>query len=451
MKLLPGIKSIWFWLIFILVIGGASGAGYLWWQQSEVDYPKEIREHAEALHERIISLDGHISIPMDFNIKGTEANKDSPYQFDLVKAASGRLSGAVLAMHSWPALENGPNAPHHPTPGFIAETRHQLETRYKIVTNIVRDYPNQVGIAYSPEDLRRLYDENKFAIVLGLTNAYPFGNDISEIDRWVARGVRVFGFSFVGNNDWADSSRPLGFFNDIPDALDGLSETGKQAVMRLNDLGVIIDVSQMTYKGIKDVTKLTRAPIIASHSSVRGLFDTAPNLSDKELLMIKNTGGVLHISSNSRHLRPLHEKTVAKINALRKKYNLAPFKNPLQALAPASEPATAIWPEEKFGKYMNAQYEILGHEPENSIDEFVDAIDYAVAKIGIDHVGIGSDFNDGGGLIGWRDVSDTRNITMELIERGYSDTDIEKLWGGNFLRIWKQVQAQALPATSQSE
>jgi tRNA(Leu) C34 or U34 (ribose-2'-O)-methylase TrmL len=121
--------------------------------------------------------------------------------------------------------------------------------RYQIISTMVRDFPNQVGIAYTPEDFRRLNGEGKFAVFISMLNAYPLGHDLSQLDLWAKRGMRMFGFSYTGNNDWADSSRPLPFFNDTADALGGLSPLGEQAVKRLNQLGVIIDVSQMSTLG----------------------------------------------------------------------------------------------------------------------------------------------------------------------------------------------------------
>lgn len=446
MKLLRGAKSLWFWVVFILVIGGASGAGYfLWWQQDEVHYPREIRERAEALHERIIAFDSHIDVPPDFNTEGKEADTDGPYQFDLVKAGKGRLSAAALTVFAWPEMWNGPNAPHRPTPGMREEAQHQQEVRYQIIQNIARDFPNQAGIAYTPDDVYRLADEGKFAIVISMLNAYPLGNDLSQLDRWAARGMRMFGFSYVGNNAWADSSRPMAFFNDTPDVLGGLSELGEQAVRRLNDLGVIIDVSQMSANAVEDVVKLTRAPVVASHSTVRGIVDIPRNLSDRELQLIKQTGGVVQIVGFPTYLKPLSNETLKKLNQLREKFELPPLET-LDSLAYAhmpGDPIIAIWTEQKFAEYAGPLYGIIEEEPKATLNDFANVIDYAIKKIGIDHVGISSDFNDGGGVVGWRDVSDTRNVTMELIERGYSDTDIEKLWGGNFLRVWKDVQAQA--------
>ncbi|MCY1332827.1 Membrane dipeptidase [compost metagenome] len=402
-------------------------------------YPPKVMKHAAELQERILSFDSHINVPIDYGTPGSEADKDSGTQFDLPKAARGRLSGAALTVFGWPELWNGPNAPHRPTPAFLPEAQKEQETRYRIITGIARDFPNQAAIAYTPEDFKRLAGEGKFAIVISMLNAYPLGSDISRLDHWAARGMRIFGFNYVANNDWSDSSRPMPFFNDTPDALGGLSDLGRQAVHRLNELGVVIDVSQMSRKAVEEVTRLTRAPVIASHSAVRGLVDIDRNLSDQELKAIKDTGGVVQVVAFPTYLKPLTQKTRERLNELRAQHGLQPLENLNQALMPA-DPVIAIWPEQKFGEYAGALYGILEEEPKATLKDYVDAIDYTVKKVGIDHVGISSDFNDGGGVIGWENVGDSRNVTAELISRGYSDQDIAKLWGGNFLRVWGEVQ-----------
>ena len=434
-----------------LALAAAIGGGVLVWDtfyRGNPGYPLKIIKQADALQDRLLSFDSHITVPLEFGTAGNEADKDGPGQFDLAKAAKGRLSGAALTVFGWPEIWNGPNAPHRPTAGFVEAARNEQQARYQIITGMVRDFPNQVGIAYTPDDLRRLHGEGKFAIFISMLNAYPLGNDLNQLDMWAARGMRMFGFSYVGNNDWADSSRPLPFFNDTPDALDGLSETGKQAVRRLNDLGVIIDVSQMSTKALEQVSQLSRTPMVASHSAPRALVDIPRNLSDKEMQLIKDSGGVVQIVGFPTYLRPLGQDSQAKLNTLRSQFDLPPLHNLEMALMPG-DPIITVWPEQRFGEYAAGLYAIVEEEPKATLKDYGDAIDYAVKKIGIDHVGISSDFNDGGGLDGWKDVSETRNVTAELLQRGYSEADIAKLWGGNFLRVWDTVQKAANPVSLQ--
>ena len=434
-----------------LALAVAAGAGFLVWDhwfKGNAGYPLEVIKQANEMQDRLLSFDSHITVPMDFGTAGNEADKDGSGQFDLAKAARGRLSGAALTIFGWPEIWNGPNAPHKPTDGFVEEARHEQEVRYKIISGMVRDFPNQVGIAYTPDDMRRLHGEGKFAIFISMLNAYPLGNDLNQLDLWAARGMRMFGFSYIGNNAWSDSSRPLPFFNDTTDALEGLSPIGQQAVQRLNDLGVIIDVSQMSTKALEQVAQLSRTPMVASHSAPRASVDIPRNLSDKELQLIKHSGGVVQVVGFAAYLRPLSQPTQDKLNALRARFDLPPLPNLAMALMPG-DAIIAAWPEQRFGQYASELYAILEEEPKATLKDWGDAIDYTVRKIGIDHVGIASDFNDGGGLQGWENVGDARNVTAELIQRGYSEADIAKLWGGNFLRVWEQVQKAAKPSAHQ--
>ena len=432
-----------------LALAVAIGGGFLVWEtffKGNAGYPLNIVQQANELQDHLLSFDSHITVPLELGSAGNEADKDGPGQFDLAKAAKGRLSGAALTIFGWPEIWNGHNAPHRPTAGFVEAARNEQEVRYQIISGMVRDFPNQVAIAYTPDDFRRLHGEGKFAIFISMLNAYPLGNDLDQLDKWAARGMRMFGFSYVGNNDWADSSRPLPFFNDTADALNGLSETGKQAVQRLNDLGVIIDVSQMSSKALEQVSQLSRTPMVASHSAPRALVDIPRNLSDREMQLIKNSGGVVQIVGFATYLRPLSQASQDKLNTLRSQFDLPPLHNLEMALMPGDAIIT-VWPEQRFGQYASGLYGIVEQEPKATLKDYGDAIDYAVKKIGIDHVGISSDFNDGGGLDGWKDVSETRNVTAELLQRGYSEADIAKLWGGNFLRVWDSVQKAAKPTS----
>ncbi|WP_339467291.1 pyoverdine-tailoring dipeptidase-like protein PvdM [Pseudomonas sp. EL_65y_Pfl1_R83] len=438
-------KALYIGLPLALAIG--AGAGFLAWDhwfRGNAGYPLEVIKQANEMQDRLLSFDSHITVPLDFGGIDNEADKDGNGQFDLAKAARGRLSGAALTIFGWPEIWNGPNAPHKPTEGFVEEARHEQEVRFKIISGMVRDFPNQVGIAYTPDDFRRLHGEGKFAIFISMLNAYPLGNDLNQLDLWAARGMRMFGFSYIGNNAWSDSSRPLPFFNDSADALEGLSPIGQQAVHRLNDLGVIIDVSQMSTKALEQVAQLSRTPMVASHSAPRASVDIPRNLSDKELQLIKNSGGVVQVVGFPAYLRPLSQPTQDKLNALRARFDLPPLPNLAMALMPG-DAIIAAWPEQKFGQYAQGLYGILEEEPKATLKDWGDAVDYTVRKIGIDHVGIASDFNDGGGIQGWDNVGEIRNVTAELIQRGYSEADIAKLWGGNFLRVWDQVQKAAKP------
>jgi microsomal dipeptidase-like Zn-dependent dipeptidase len=393
-------------------------------------------DRARALHRRIIAFDSHVDLPLDFGAPGRPADADGPGQFDLPKAARGGLAGVVLTVHATAA---------RPSPEAMDAGRRELETRYAAITGIARDFPDRAGIARTPAELRALAGAGKLAIVIGFQNAFPLGEDLSQLDAWAARGVRQLAFTFIGNNLWADSARPYPYVGGAL-ASGGLSALGKAAVRRLNQLGVIVDVSQLSSPALADVLSTSRAPVVASHSAVRGLVDVDRNLSDAELRAIRDGGGVVQIVAFAPYLRPLDEDMQRQLRAHWQDYGLAPPTSLAAALS-VNDPETADWPDERFWTFLHEFHEILRLDrPIADVGHHVDAIDYAVARIGIDHVGIASDFNHAGGVVGWADAGESHNVTAELIRRGYGEPEIAKLWGENFLRVWSEVQDRATAA-----
>ena len=342
-------------------------------------------EKAREIHKRIVAFDSHVDLPFDY----PGAAEDGKTAIDLPKVARGGLKGAALAVF----VPQGPR-----TPEGYAQARQDAEKKYTLIQAFAGEHPARAALAYSPGDVRRLAAQGKFAVVLSLLNAYPLGSDLTQIDEWYKRGVRIFGYVHAGHNDWADSSRPNKNLGNGLEEHGGLSSIGKQGIAKLNDLGMLIDVSQLSTPAFKQVLNLTRAPVAATHSGIKAIVDVTRNLSDEELELIKNNGGVVQIVAFSNYLRPAPEGGQA-------------------------VPAT--------------------------VAQFVNAIDYAVKKIGIDHVGIASDFNHGGGVAGWQNEGEAPNVTAELLRRGYAERDIAKLWGGNFLRVWAEAQKAAKPSRRQ--
>ncbi len=379
-------------------------------------------QKAKQIQSKIITFDSHVDIPFDFGTPGLEANTDGKSQFDLAKVERGHLSGAALAVFV-PQEKR--------TPENYLKARADAEKKYAIITQIAKDNPNKASLAYSPDDVRKLAKQGKFAVVISFLNAFPLGRDISQLDFWYDRGVRIFGFDHAGNNDWADSSRPVSGLGDKPDELGGLSELGKQAVVKLNEKGVLIDVSQLSTKALLDTLALTKAPVAATHSAVKGIVDAPRNLSDAELEAIAKNGGVVQVVAFSNYLRPQPQATLDQVKALRAEYGLPDKDDSLQS----------TWPVEKQKEFSKRWHEIIAAAPKATLAQYVDAIDYAVKKIGIDHVGVSSDFNHGGGVVGWDNEGESQNVTIELLRRGYNEQQIAKLWGGNFLRVWGEAQA----------
>jgi membrane dipeptidase len=243
--------------------------------------------------------------------------------------------------------------------------------------------------------------------------------------------VRLFGFTHAGNNDFADSSRPSG---EPAEEHHGLSPLGLLAVDRLNRLGIIIDISQLTPAGVRQVLAHSKAPVIASHSNVRALVDNARNLSDAELDAIKAHDGLVDVTAFNAYLKPLPPDFAERLKAVRDQFGLtAATKTGTSAI---EEGVTALVAD-KSPAYLTQARALI---PRASVTEYVDHIDYLVKRIGIDHVGIGTDFNHGAGIDGFDDESQAPNVTRELVRRGYTEEQIAKIWGGNFLRVFRAVE-----------
>jgi len=370
---------------------------------------------ASPLAAQTLTIDPHLDLPKSATEPGWTGLSDPSSQFDLERAKKGGLSAAAIALF----VPQGPR-----DAASLARTQAELRTRDAAIHAIADRNPSRAALALSPADVRRIAASGRFALVESLVNAWPLGNDLDQIDYWYGRGVRIFGFVHAGHNQFADSSRPALQFGDRPEENGGLSPLGKAAVKRLNDLGILIDVSQLSDAAFDQVLALSRAPVIATHSDVRGLVDTSRNLTDAELDALKAKDGVIAINAFSAYLRARSPKTVKAVADLQREFGLS------------LTGGTAL-PADKKADYDRRFHDIFGGEPKASVTDLVKAVDYAVKRIGIDHVALSSDFNHGGGVIGWSDEGELPNVTAELRRRGYSDADIDKLWGGNVLRVWQ--------------
>ena len=336
----------------------------------------DLRTKAEALNKKQLNVDAHTDVLID----GTPERYWAPNhgsRTDLARLTSGSVDVVALAI----AVGPGPR-----TAAGVAEARKEADTKLATIRQFLKENPGRAELALSAADVERIHKQGKVAVIESFLNARSLGTDLNGIDTFYEAGVRVFGLTHAGNNDFADSSRPQ---EGEGEEHHGLSPLGKQAIAKLNALGVIVDVSQLTPDGVFQVLALTKAPVIASHSDVRALIDNTRNLSDRELDAIKANGGVV-----------------------------------------SATPFNAYLAKDPKG-------------PRATVQDYVDHIDYLVKRIGIDHVGIGSDFNHGSGVEGFNDESEAPNVTAELLRRGYTEAQIGKIWGGNFLRLFREVEAAA--------
>lgn len=369
---------------------------------------------ATPLAAQSIVFDPHLDLPKSAAQPGWTGLSDAGSQFDLEKARKGGLTAAAVAAFVPQGARD---------PASLAAARAALAERDAAIHAIADRNPALAAQALSPADVRRIVAGGRFAVVESLLNAWPLGDDLNAFDDWYARGVRILGFVHAGHNQFADSSRPALQLGDRIAEHGGLSPLGRAAVRRLNDLGVLIDASQLSDAAFDQLLALSRAPVIATHSDVRGLVDTSRNLSDAQLDALRAHGGVIAINAFSAYLRARRPETEAAVTALQRAFGLVPA-------GPALSP-------ERQADYDRRFHAILARDPRADVADLVNAVDYAVRRIGIDHVALSSDFNHGGGVTGWSDVGETANVTAELKRRGYTPAQIDKLWGANVLRVWQ--------------
>ena len=380
--------------------------------------PEEAR--VRAVHAAAQPLDAHVDVLMP-TTPGIYRTGDGVSQVTVEKLAAGGLATLTLAIQS-------PTGPA--TPEGIATARAEVDAKLERIRELVAANPQRLGLALTADDIERLHAERRIAVLVGFQNAYALGTDLTLVDRYVESGVRVFAFNHAGNNAFADSSRPA-VPHDEPNG--GLSELGRAAVRRLNDLGVVIDVSQLTPRGVLQTLELSRAPVIASHSAMRALVDETRNLTDAELDAIAAAGGVVHVPPFNTYVAPRPPEFVARLGNLRESHGLP------RAFVGVLDHAERLQGAART-EYTTAA---LAAVPRADLDDYLDHIDYAVRRIGIDHVGIGTDFDHGAGIVGFKDASEAANLTRGLLSRGYSDEDVAKIWSGNFLRVLRAAEAAA--------
>ena len=369
-------------------------------------------ERVREVHAGARPLDAHVDVLMPTTPE-IYRTADGESQVTVDKLVRGGMATVVLAIQS----PNGPG-----TAQGVARARAEVDAKLARIRTIAAAEPERVALALGTADIERAHAEGKIAILLGFQNAYALGSDAGLVDRYAREGVRVFAFNHAGNNAFADSSRPA---TPADEPHGGLSELGRSAVAKLNDHGVVIDVSQLTPKALLQTVELSRAPVIASHSAVRALVDETRNLLDEEMEAIARKGGVVHVPPFNTSVAPRPAEFVERLGRIRAEHGLpAAFRGVLDD--------AQMLEGEARGEYTRLA---LAAVPRATVGNYLDHIDHVVRRIGIDHVGIGTDFDHGAGIVGYKDASEARNVTRGFLERGYSPDDIAKIWSGNFLRV----------------
>jgi membrane dipeptidase len=386
-------------------------------------------ERARGIHARAITMDTHVDInAANFTPERSYATR-LPTQVDLVKMEEGGLDAAFLVVYVGQQQDF--------TAAGYARAQGQAMQKFEAIHRLVKELaPARAELALTAADVRRIHAAGKRAILVGVENAYPIGEDLGNIQRFYDLGARYMSLAHNGHNHLSDSNTGE---RDNTWRHNGLSALGRQAVQEMNRLGIMVDISHPSKEANRQTMELSRAPVIASHSSARALANSSRNLDDDELRMLQRNGGVVQTVAFNSYVRippPDSPERVAALADLRREFNVAPQgTSSVQAL-----------PEERRAEYQSLLQELnrkFPPAPRATVADFVDHIDHIVRLIGIDHVGISSDFDGGGGVVGWNDASETLNVTIELLRRGYTEEQITKLWGGNLLRVMERVEQVA--------
>ncbi len=377
---------------------------------------------AKALHQQMLSLDAHTDIPENFATEQADPGTETRGQIDLPKMDRGGLTGAVMAIFVSQDVRNAEN---------YRRAKQDAQTKLDAIWRMAEQYPDRIGVATTPAQVRELHDSGRHFAVVGMLNGFPLGPEAEELDAYFERGLRQLAFNHAGHNALSDSSRPRDRYGDGPTEHGGLSELGKSVIRRMNRLGIIVDVSQLTPAGLQQSVAISETPVIASHSAVASLLEHPRNLSDADMKLIANSGGVVCIVAFGGYLIDVGMDFNAEMEKVQARFGVA------------EESDVAALPEAKQKAYQGEIVSLLRRLPKASVAQYVDAIDYAVKLIGIDHVGIGTDFNHGGGLKEWKNAGDSFQVTAELLRRGYAEEDVKKIWGGNWLRVFQEVTDHA--------
>lgn len=378
---------------------------------------------AAAIHDRAVTFDAEMDIPLDFMGPGKDAGTDTAMQVDLPKMDKGKLDGAAFVLF----VNQGPRDAQS-----ISKARAQMDAKLAAIEKMLAAYPDRIALARHSGDVAKIVKAQKHFVVLSAVNASPYGDDLAWLSDLYAHGLRMVAFTHAGHNQYADSNRPSERFGDGPEEHGGLSDLGKRAVAEMNRLGIIVDVSQITKAALLQAVALSTAPVVASHVGVKAKVDNPRNLDDAEMKAIADKGGVVHIVAFNSYLRAPSDEQQADLAGIEKSFGLKTFTEAASKLAP-----------DKMAEFRTAMAGYRARWPGADVADMADSIDYAVKLIGIDHVGVSTDMEHSGGIVGYKTAAEAGNLTAELVKRGYSERDIDKIWSGNFLRVWTAVEKTA--------
>ena len=407
---------------------------------------KELIEKARKIHDKVITIDTHVDINVDNFTTEKNYTQRLNTQVDLPKMEEGGLDVAWLIVYTGQdtLTEQG-----------YADAYENAISKFEAIHRLTDEIaPERIELALTSDDVRRIVSEGKKVAMIGVENAYPIGEDLSRIEEFYNRGARYMSLSHNGHSQFSDSN--TGERDDVW-MHNGLSDLGRQAVAVMNRLGIMIDISHPSKEANKQTMELSKAPVIASHSSARAMNDVSRNLDDEELLMLKENGGVVqtvafrsYIDSEKHRAYQQAADSIMDDVSGEMGFERLGWGEVRELSSDEIEEYLDRLAEVRDTAAPRIEAEVHQTAPPVDVKDFVDHIEYMVNLIGINHVGISSDFDGGGGVYNWMDASETFNVTLELVRRGYTEEEITRLWGENLLRVLDEVQQVATDIQNQS-
>ncbi len=372
---------------------------------------QRLLKKADKIHAQAYTVDTHADVPINmmemegFDIGAKHNYAEDGTQIDFPRMKEGGMDAMFFAVY----LAQGKR-----TPEGDAEAKEKALKIFQSIHDAVKKYPNVAELVTTAKEGFAVHKKGKLGVFIGMENGWPVGHNLANLKLYYDLGLRYITLSHSFNNDICDSSGdPEG------GEYGGVSKYGEEVIAEMNRLGIIVDVSHISDSSFYDVMRLSKAPVFASHSSCRALCDVKRNMTDDMIKLMASKGGVIQINFVADFLKKPSEEVAISIRTLR-----------MQAMKADATP------EDK--KKINAElrqlkYKYPGDVP--TVKAVVDHIDHVVQIAGIDHVGIGMDMDGGSDVIGCEDVSKIKNVTIELLRRGYSAKDIRKIWGENTMRV----------------
>lgn len=382
--------------------------------RNEVD-ASEIRKN----HFDFFTLDSHVDTPLMLSLPGFDINKKYNFQkfessIDHERLKSGGLDSAFWVIYS-------PQGPLD-SKGYAISLKN-AKRRVSQLMQMISANANKFVLATSSGQLESLKNEKKHVVLMSIENAYPLGDDIDNLDYFYEAGVRMLGIVHFSNNQFADSS------TDVEgEKWGGLSPSGVALVKKANSLGMIIDASHASDKATEQMIEISETPIILSHSGLKSVFDHPRNIDDTLLKKLAQSGGAIQMNAYPSYLRQI-DYPAERVSALSEHYKAMYGRENNDQPMPFQEFSAGV-------KKIKRLYPVR----ESTFQDFVKHLQRALKIVGPLHVGIGADWDGGGGVSGMEDVSSIPKITTELIKLGFSDKEIQSIWSGNVVRIFKEVE-----------